>query len=265
MSIVIHGVGNAQGFPYCCEGAITYYGIDNLASSLSPVTGYIFQPGDRLVIAYWADAQNLLEFQGITSNYSNTGAAIYSENPGAAGWRWQMSALNNGYLAPPYGEAQITVYNYLGNNNPPTVTKSLFHWWVIRGAATIPFVSFNRVTAAAGSLNITTPTDNCCVLGVSYPTTGPASAYYDGSVKNDTNKWNFAANGVDQSTAYNENSGSNNNLQSLDTSTGTPSTKSFFHPNLGAAGTKTVTVSEASIVDYVILSAAPAQTLTTVS
>jgi hypothetical protein len=274
VSIVIHGYSNLQGFPYCCCGGITYYGVQNLQdSNFASVAGYTPQPGDRVVVAYWADAYseyfiNLNVFGNITifdryrplysdAYYWPTNTFTYQP-----GWSWWISNVDNSFHGAPYGESYIEVANYSN-----LVTRSLMHWWIIRGADANPFVSFSRVTPTLSSvdfsatLSITTPSDNCCILGVSYPATvGPYNGTeYFGTITNTGNKWNYTADGLNAAT--------NIGLQ-------TSSTTSFFHTNLGPAGTKTATLTSANsnassaipaTVDYIILKSAPTKTLTTMN
>jgi hypothetical protein len=279
VSIVIHGYGNLQGYVYCCCGGPTYYGVKNLQIyEFASVLGYTLQPGDRVVVAYWADAYptywlnldvfgNFTLFDKYRPLYSDTYDWHTNTFTYQPGWSWWISTVDNSSHGAPYGESYIQVMN-----NSDAVTRSLMHWWIIRGADANPFVSFSRVTPTLSSvdfkatLSITTPNDNCCVLGVSYPdTVGPYNGTdYFGTITNTGNKWNYTANGLDAATNI-----------GLRTDSGIgPTTTSFFHTNLGPAGIKTATLTSANsnassaipaTVDYIILKSAPTKTLTTMN
>jgi hypothetical protein len=275
------GTFQADGQTVCCCGTLAHQYLTNqiLSADFATVNGYTAQPGDRIVVAYYAD-QYPINNGGALSGFDiggdffacnlNSSERLYFDNPPGTrgpGWLWCISHLDNTRTGAPYNNTVVQTYN---NPYPFQVDHVLLHWWIIRGADTNPFVSFTRVTPTLdgggnATLSITTPKDNCCVLGVAYPVGGPNSInLYDWETVFG-GKWNYTADGREAAP--------NIGLTTFSTINGQATTSNFFHQNLGPAGIKTASVRSTDgfdnprsvTIDYIILNSAPTKTLTTMS
>ena len=298
MSIVIHGVGafQADGQDGCCCGTSYHQYLTNsiVTADFNTFPGYAAQPGDRIVVAYYADQfpyNNGGTLDGLDifgnnfvcnlnpSNYLYFDNPVYTRGPG---WLWCISTLDNTRLGAPYGNTVVQTYNY---PYPYQVDHVVYHWWIIRGADTNPYVpgSFTRTTLTRGgdgyfNLSITPPNDNCCVLGVLYPSlsTGfPDNAFGITNAPFTGSKFNYGADGTNLATLIGSmtidpvQTGGITSYTS--NGTGLASSINFFHPNVGPAG-QTINLRSGATnqvsswtADYILLNAAPTKTLTTMS
>jgi hypothetical protein len=211
------------------------------------------RPGDRIIIAYFANAFA----SGYTVSGSLTSFSLLYSDGNTPGWRWWISNLDNTPGGAPTGENAITITN-------ASASYAYMCSWAIRGCNSSPFESYTQTTVTVdGNASITTTNNSSCILGVCYP----------------SSKNNSDSNGAVLSSAWPSvkkpdfPSGGSPPDQCIDAmgdypgGRGHPRASMFCIPNMGNAKTSSGVITNQNTtlnVDYMILSAKPTQILTIV-